>query len=200
MTAQTISPVTAPQAYILKHDLAHLESDVQLVKFAGWEDLRTALIRPDLFNLAIPFVFEVHSDVLESSDFIPTDVLWPILSKRMLEILFSVGPFSHGSYPVTILRNGLENHDYVVLHLLRHYDAIDWEKSVYKPATVTPGTNSVLEKSQLQKIVLKEPKYGLRPIFRISTFPEDLCVSAEGRAALEAAGIRGARFEELSSS
>jgi hypothetical protein len=124
---------------------------------------------------------------------------WPIMSKRMLETLLSVREFHHQVIPIVMLDAFTpiefeENHDYVAVQLLEHQDVFDWGKSVYERDPELPnGVDS------LEKLVLKELSEGLPPLFRIATTPLKnlLYVSAEGRTALEAAGIRGVNFIEL---
>jgi hypothetical protein len=134
---------------------------------------------------------------------------WPIVSKRMLEALLSVREFPHQVIPITMvnlefqdfdeqgnkLLSRTEIHDYVAVQLLEHQDVFDWEQSVYER---DPEVPNCIEASSLDKLVLRSPLGGFPPLFRIGTVPvrTDLYVSAEGRAALEAAGIRGVSFIE----
>jgi hypothetical protein len=124
---------------------------------------------------------------------------WPIMSKRMLEALLSVRDFPHQAIPIVMLDAFTpiefeENHDYVAVQLLEHQDVFDWEKSIYeRDPELTNGVDS------LEKLVLKEPPEGLPSLFRVTTTPlsNKLYVSPEGKAALEAAGIRGVNFVPL---
>jgi hypothetical protein len=132
---------------------------------------------------------------------------WPIMSKRMLEALLSVREFPHQVIPITMvnlefqdfdeqgnkLLSRTEIHDYVAVQLLEHQDVFDWEQSVYER---DPDRPTMLD--SCRRVVLRVPPNGLPPLFRIATVPLDtrLYVSPEGRAALEAAGIRGVSFIE----
>jgi hypothetical protein len=141
------------------------------------------------------------------TDFLNNDLLWPIVSKRMLYVLLSVGNFPHKAIPVKIfdysLRNELNNYlnreelppeicnqDYVALQLLERTDAIDFEHSEFEE----PIPNSIVP-PQITWLILKEPKKGFPPIFRSdkknTTF---LYVSSVAKDALEEAGIRGLEF------
>jgi hypothetical protein len=125
---------------------------------------------------------------------------WPIMSKRMLEVLLSVREFPHQVIPIVMLSDHADsdekNYEFVAVQLLEHQDVFDWEQSVYKPHPEKPNR---FKSGSLEKLVLEEPPGGLPPLFRIATTPlrNLLYVSAEGRTALETAGIRGVNFIEL---
>jgi hypothetical protein len=126
---------------------------------------------------------------------------WPIMSKRMLEVLLSVREFPHQVVPIVMLDAFTplefeENHDYVAVQLLEHQDVFDWGKSIYER---NPELPNCIESSSLEKLVLRNPSGGFPPLFRIGTAPlqTKLYVSAEGRTALEVAGIRGVNFVQL---
>jgi hypothetical protein len=129
---------------------------------------------------------------IENADF------WPIMSKKMVEILLSVRDFPHQILPITFCDySGTPvNHDYVILNLLSLSDFMDFDKSLYtlEPTIVDPNKLMV---RHIQKLVLKEPEGGFPPIFRVKWHTVSLYVSAEARAALEAADIKGLRFSRI---
>jgi hypothetical protein len=140
-------------------------------------------------------------------DFLRGDLLWPIMSKRMLYVLCSVGDFPHEAIPLRVfdysLRNELDqllnskelppdicNQDYVALQLLESIDIIDFENSEFEE----PDPESILP-PKITWLILKEPKEGLPPIFRLArentTF---LYISPAAKEALEESDIRGLEF------
>jgi hypothetical protein len=129
---------------------------------------------------------------IENADF------WPIMSKKMVEVLLSVRDFPHQILPITFCDySGIPiNHDYVILNLLSLSDFMDFDKSLctLEPTIVDPNKLMV---RHIQKLVLKEPASGFPPIFRVKWKNARLYVSAEARAALEAAGIRGLDFSRI---
>jgi hypothetical protein len=156
------------------------------------------------------------------TDFLNADDFEPIISKRMLYVLRSIGDFpykaistriydyrfqnqgedSYGRYdyegPV-IAPRGEFNEDYVGLQLLEHVDGIDYEHSEFDlnpdPENLLP--NLVLP-PDIINLVLKEPIGGFPPVFRLNRAGENvfLFVSPAAKAALEEAGIKGLGFTE----
>jgi hypothetical protein len=135
----------------------------------------------------------------------------PILSKRMLYVLRSVGEFPHKAIPVHIYDESLYsdanrerikhflgredigseycNRDFVALQLLEHTDAIDRELTEYIPDPDNPDWPP-----DLKRLVLKEPSSGFPPMFRVQGERFPLYVSPSAKQALEEAGIRGLKF------
>jgi hypothetical protein len=146
--------------------------------------------------------FGGDKDLLQETDYLSTSPSWPIMSKRMLEVLLSVRDFQHQVIPIEIedstlrssetgwVKTGIVNHNYVIVQLLEHLDVLDKENSTY------------YDTGNIRGIALKEPRNEFPPIFRVSSKPVPLYVSAEAKTALEAAGIKGVKFStyQLSSS
>jgi hypothetical protein len=164
---------------------------------------------------------------LHQTDYLYTDDsdLQPIISKRMLYVLRSVGEFPHkvistriydygfqdqgrykqdqGRYEVlgreAPLLAGEFNEDYVSLQLLEHVDGIDNDHSEFD---LNPDPDNLLPDLVLPpdiiNLVLKEPIGGFPPIFRLNRTGErrSLYVSPATKEALEEAGIRGLGFTE----
>jgi hypothetical protein len=148
------------------------------------------------------------------TDFLSTDGFEPIVSKRMLYVLRSVGEFPHKAistriydysfqdqgddsygrhdYEGPVIEPGGEfNEDYVGLQLLEHVDGIDYEQTEFRPSV-----NPAILPPQITNLVLKEPVGGFPPIFRLNRAGERvlLFVSPTAKEALEEAGIKGLRF------
>jgi hypothetical protein len=148
---------------------------------------------------------------LHQSDYLYTNDsdLNPIISRRMLYVLCSVGNFPHKTIATRIYdygfqdqgRNNYEgnpnlpagefNENYVALQLLEHIEGIDYENSEFrsrKNPTLPPYITS---------LVLQEPASGFPPIFRLRTEGGEkvyLFVSPAAKEALEEADIKGLRF------
>jgi hypothetical protein len=148
------------------------------------------------------------------TDFLSTDDFEPILSKRMLYLLRSVGEFPHKAISTRIYdysfqdqgddsfgRHDYEgpaiepggdfNEDYVSLQLLEHVDGIDHEQTEFRPR-LNPNLPPYIT-----NLVLKEPVGGFPPIFRLKSEGGEevyLFVSPAAKEALEAADIRGLNF------
>jgi hypothetical protein len=207
MTATTI----IKQAYELNHDPVHIEDtsreyDAYIVE---WPEYREHTLNfKNVGDFEYPnhgVEFHGYESSLSDTDYPYNNVNWPIMSKRMLNTLLALQEFPHRTWdvpfvgfldnaPEMLLRRGLRDgvrHDneFVAVQLLEHLDIFDWENSTYKTYTAMP------EKiMSIRKLVLKVPEGGMPPIFRLKVDPVVLYVSPEGRAALEAANIKGVRF------
>jgi hypothetical protein len=144
------------------------------------------------------------------TDFLRTDVFKPVISKRMLYVLRSVGEFSHKAIATRIYDFGFQdqgrknneesatppvgefNEDYVGLQLLEHINGIDYEHTEFRPRQ-NPNLPPYIT-----NLILKEPIGGFPPIFRLDRTGErfSLFVSPKAKEALEEAGIKGLGFTE----
>lgn len=150
------------------------------------------------------------------TDFLSADDLEPIVSKRMLYVLRSVGEFPHKAISTRIYDYSFQdqgrdsfgrhdyqgpaiepggefNEDYVGLQLLEHVDGIDYEHSEFRPRQ-NPNLPPYIT-----NLILKEPIDGFPPIFRLESEGGEevyLFVSPVAKEALEEAGIKGLRFTE----
>jgi hypothetical protein len=157
-------------------------------------------------NLPERVEFEAIGSMLDRIDYLYTNSRWPIMSKRMLDIFLSVGTFSHRTYPIVMIDASavidpqtkafvfprVENQNYVAVHLTEHLDAFDFENSVFTRGTFNPEIVDHIE-----WLVLEEPETGFPPLFTIEPASTKLFVSAEARAALEAANIQGIGFRHV---
>jgi hypothetical protein len=149
---------------------------------------------------------------LHQTDYLYTDDsdLDPIISKRMLYVLRSVGEFPHKAISTRIYEYGFQdqgrnnfegcttppkgefNEDYVSLQLLEHVDGIDYELTEFRPSV-----NPAILPPQITNLVLKEPIGGFPPIFRLAMKRTTyLFVSPAAKEALDEAGIKGLGFTE----
>jgi hypothetical protein len=201
---------SSDSAYEIFWDAAHLgddPSDADLVKFPGWENVGGW---QSTRQIAVPgrIFFEANLRSVGQIDFPLNNVAWPIMSRRMLDVLLRVRPFSHRTIPVTMLddtvptdrrlddlgdpRPGVADERFAAVQLLEHADLIDWEQSEVLPRKSTSGGTQVIT-----RVVLRESPGGLPPLFRLSANPSALFVSADARAALEAAHIHGVVYRPL---
>jgi hypothetical protein len=199
------------QTYELRHNLEHLSKlsrnyDAHIVEWPEYRDYTTKFMDPNEFEFPVHGVeFQGYESCLSNTDFPHNNVGWPIMSKRMLDTLLSIREFPcrywdipfvgfPDNAPVMMLEEGLSggvrhNNEFVAVQLLEQLDIFDRENSVYKDSNILPGAvNSI------RKLALHVPEDGLPPIFRLKVSPVQLYISPEGRAALEAAKIKGVRF------
>jgi hypothetical protein len=199
------------QAYNLRHSVDHLNElshdyDAYIVEWPEYLDYDTYFVHPAEFEYPSHGVkFQGYESCLSLTEYPFNDVSWPIMSRRMLNTLLKVREFPHRTWdipivgvpdntPVKKLKKGLggsihHDNEFVAVQLLEELDIFDWENSVYKMHSIFPD-----EVDRIRKLVLKVPEKGLPPIFRLTVSPVVLYISPEGRAALEAANIKGVRF------
>jgi hypothetical protein len=146
------------------------------------EDIVLVTLKDGYSSMDYPYILDVWG--------------WPIVSRRMLDVLLSVSDFPHQVIPVTFksIENKEANHDYVILQLLEFSDLLDMDKSVYtiERGVADPEMTFVCN---VKLKVLREPAGGFPPIFRIKGDSIPLHVSAVAKQALEDAGIQGLDFD-----
>lgn len=120
----------------------------------------------------------------------PSDkFLYPIMSKKMVEVLTSVGQFKHQAIPLEIYDwiSDQKTDDFVFLHLLECIDALDSEKTIYYPADI----------GGIQRPALKMPQEGYPPLFMVKETGLTRYLSKEAKEALSANDIKGVHFVRL---
>lgn len=186
------------------------ETVCRIVEFPGWEDNGRLCHLQPLVQPSEPVHFDTHFELLEhdAPDYPNNTAGWPLMSRRMLDVLRSVGDFPHHVIPVTLVQDTIEvevrydergrpkpeysKTDYVAVHLTSYADVFDEERSSFEPHPMFPEFAFGVD-----KYVFRTPPEGLPPLFRIKKCFVPLFVSAKARAALEAAGIRGPIYKGL---
>jgi hypothetical protein len=196
-------------AYDLFWNMKHIKGtvyDATLIPFEGDEQV-CGWIRTEHLRVPEPVLFEANFKVTRQSDYPCNDVNWPLMSPRMIATLQKVGDFPHRLVPVRLvdrkaqgtarhlpdgnLRPEVVDDRFSAMQLTEHIDAVDWERSKFRPSGIDPGHYF------FDKLVLVSPPNGLPPLFRLSSSGGMLLASAEARQALEAAGIVGVDFLPL---
>jgi hypothetical protein len=185
-------------------------SHAQVIPFEGIEQVSVAMSDPsEMIDFPNPVELRGLLSTIKQTDYPNTDQGWPLVSKRMLAALESVGPFPHRVLPARIiegrigrslaedpryddegnLKPDFYTDDYVLLQLTEHLDAIDLEQSVYDE--YDPEMNEVLG---LSKPVFKDIGREYPPVFRPLQSPIDIFISRIAKQALEANGIQNLRL------
>jgi hypothetical protein len=207
MTSESSSRTRTSKAYRLDWDITHLGTEVEE---AAWElnfpnHPGTGFYETDFFDFfPNPIEFGTTACLLSETDYPYNDIGWPIMSKRMLNTLLSVGTFPHRTYPVVMIDQtinlldkglkikGTKNYDYVLVQPSEHLDAFDYENSIFKWGEYNPNVVTDVE-----WLALKEMGSDFPPLFTVKESRLDTLVSAKARAALEAANIQGIRFTHV---
>ncbi len=208
----TISTERGVKAYRLMPEAETVNSDLgyhaQVVPFEGYEEVSTCMRGPaEAVEFPIPVEFQGLLSTVKQTDYPVIQEDWPVMSKRMVEVLESVGSFPHRILPARILEGNIGRSlaegdrrfdeqgnfkpefytdDYVLLQLTEHLDAMDLDFSVYE--RLNPKTNRAIG---VRKFVFKDIGREYPPIFRPTHCPTELFISDAAKQALEAAGIRG---------
>jgi hypothetical protein len=161
------------------------------------------LIETTPYNGTEPINFLGWPKRLSKTEFPRNDSGFPLMSKRMLEVLYSVGEFPHKLIPTRIFFYDLEyeieeylnqqnldpelcNENYFAVQLLEHIDVADPERCTYEP--------SYDGSMKIDELVLREMPGGFPPLFRVKGDPFDLFASPEAKQALDAAGIKSMNY------
>jgi hypothetical protein len=207
-----ISTEHAVRAYRLMHDTETVNQDLgshaQVVPFEGYERVSISMSDPSE-PIEFPNLVEFQGllSTVKQTDFPVIEEGWPVMSKRMVEVLESVGSFPHRILPTRILDGDIgrslaegdrrfDEHgnfkpefytdDYVLLQLTEHINTMDLERSVYD--YYDPEVNML---EGIDKLVLEDIGRDYPPIFRLSSCEVFLFITDAAKQALEAAGIRG---------
>jgi len=172
----------------------------RIVEFPGWRD-NTCLCEPwPPVRSPDGVRFDTNIELLEQTPDYPNNTAhWPLMSRRMFEVLQSVRPFACHEIPVTLVDDTIDvdirydargrplpqysKTDYLAVQLSNQGDYLDMERSRYRVRFNTVR--------HIHEHVFNIPPEGFPPLFRLSVGRVDLFVSAEARMALEQAGIRG---------
>jgi hypothetical protein len=204
-------------AYRLTWEFDHLEFcnkeyDAEAHQFEGWSETR-GFYSTTPYELPDPVIFYTDFDLLAYTDYPCSDADWPIMSRRMYDILIGLGDFPHRVIPIAMIHRRLSNprkppklflkdgkpnpeltnfDDYVAVQLLEESDFFDFEHSKYEPNLYFPKWVRSVEKYEL-----KEPVGGFPPLFRLEADSVVLFISETARLALLEAGIRGMGYYNL---
>lgn len=188
----------ANPAYRLTWETDHLEQlsvdyDIHLTSEEWtYETLVVYETQPPT-GLPLPVRFEAAHGLVPLLDYpVPSSATsgWPIVSKRMLEVLRSFTGFQCN--PIAISIEGV-NTDYYCIQLTRLED-----DSAYNTKN-SDRLGSPVEDDDTDEQVSLEPNFDYPPLFRLQSDPIPLFVSAKARAAFNAAGIRGVAYREVNS-
>jgi hypothetical protein len=200
-------------AYLLEplasnHVNEDLGYDAELIHFDGCENISTRMCcYPESIEFPNPVLFQGFLKTVRQTDYpITAGEELPLMSKRMVEILESVGSFPHNNLPARIMEGSIGRHlsdkdshhdeqgnlkpeyfidDYVLLQLTEHLDAMDLDRSEYDDYDAEMNWVSFVD-----KFVFKDIGREFPPIFRLVNLPTRLFISEAAKEALEAAGMK----------
>ena len=207
--------------YALSTDVSHAKEnadiyDVDLIEFDGFEDVTFHDPGIDYQRQqGAPGVMEFVGNLerIAGRDHLLTAPLgWLLLSRRMVRVLESVGPFRHRLIPTVIyaerirhlVQSGyprrrtwhsvtdpaLMNEDFVILQLLEQTDCLDRERTLVKGVPFHQCGEELLGYDDAEPLVLHPPPGGFPPVFSV---PELVfyCYTEKARQACEQEGLKG---------
>jgi hypothetical protein len=206
--------------YGLTADAAHHEEegvyDAVLIEFDGYDgatffrpgvDYRQECGAPEV----VEFVGKLENAAwLDHIFTAPMGLL--LISKRMVRVLESVGPFRYRLIPTTIYSEkirhlvcdrftgqrtwhqvtdpSLRNDDFVILQLEEELDCLDRDRTIVEGVPFRESSEHLLGMEEAQHLELRTPEGGFPPVFCV---PELVfyCFSEEAKQACDKAGLKG---------
>ena len=182
------------KAYKLNHNLDHIKANQD---YDVWHEIKDTkekfdekFLRLEPFDELPPhkFIGKIEKR-LNWLDFPHEKFGYPIVSKKMVNTLLSVGNFNHEVKPLTIYdwkSKDKTTDDFVFLHLLEWKDIIDRENCICYPET-----------GRISEYALKEPRGGYPPLFLVKDAGLKWFVSDKAKETLEILEIKGVHFVPL---
>ena len=208
---EALMPSNDDEPYVLDWEVDHLideDFDANLIKFPTWENSLNLIPRKSV-KLPKNIFFSSNFHTLDKSDYPYNSVRWPIMSQRMLDAIKSAGDFPHKEIPVTMLddtvpsrkrydesgapKPSVSRGGYTAVEIGDTPGLVDPEKS---EIVMNPATPHIV--GDIEKLVLKRPKGGFPPLFRIAEYRVPLFISPEAKRKLEEAGVKGVEYVPVS--
>lgn len=199
------------KAYKLNWDFNHSgdpEKDAFHLPFKNDNEFGADIISTRLFDLPEQIYLQANFKLIPKYDYPLTSLMVPILSNRMIEVI-NLGEVNTRLIPVVMISdtyfdelfdsdNKLKpevpvNTEYKIVQIMTYLKAFDYKNSEYEEDFILPV-------GHINKLVLKNPKNGFPPIFRIEEKASEIFVSQKTKEALEAADIKGCVFEPVETS
>lgn len=197
--------------YILKNDFSHVDdTEIDAVSIsnrdAKYLDLK--ILDKIYFDVPNPMYFDVNFELIGKVDYLVNDLGWPILSKKMYNIILEAGSFEHRVIPVTLVddtnleerfdgmgnfnNNIRTNTEYIALQLQDFPDLFDYENSDYDSDDLFPD-----EIGYVRKLVLKEND-SAPSVFRLREKKTLIFITEDTKKSLEMNNIKGISILNIS--
>ena len=198
--------------YKLLHEYEHLidmDFDASSEPFIGIDTIGYDMMNTESFNMPKEIYLRANFNVIpNNTDYPITDLTFPIISKKMIDILLSVKKINIKYFQTIMIddtflddyldENGKLNQNiplntsFFAIQFLQVEDVFDYSTSIFKPMRSNPELLGIIK-----KMVLKEPENGFPPLFKIKESLPNIFVSQEAKEALEEQNIKGCIFEEV---
>ncbi|WP_171447475.1 hypothetical protein [Corallococcus carmarthensis] len=206
--------------YALTADISHIEEedvfDAVSIEFDGFEsvtfhkpgiDYQRERGAPEVIEFVGNLENAARLDHLFTA---PRGLL--LISRRMVRVLESVGPFRHRLIPTVIYSErikqlvrdrftrqrtwypvqdpAMKNEDFVILQLLEETDCLDRERTLVKGVPFHQSGAGLLGREKARPLVLHPPPGGFPPVFAVPELAF-YCFTEAARQACEQAGLKG---------
>ena len=192
----------------VKNPKVDTDYDAYCNEFDGKEVIGSNMIGVRDFDKPKKLYFTADFLSIPYSDFPFTDVSFPIISNRMFSILKNVKQFDCDIIPVCMLDDSFignqfdrkgklkeevpSNCNYLALQFKSCENVFDYSNSDFTKSLIFPE-----KVGTIKRLVLKVPKDGFKPLFKIKEAMEYVFVSEKAKQALELNNIKGCAFEEV---
>jgi hypothetical protein len=200
-------------AYRITWEVDHFTSfgldwdvDLELVEYPGYDS--SQIFSPKPFRHPDPILLQGYPPVVRHIDYPYMRIGWPVMSRRMYEVLLQVGSIAHRCIPIAVVDSRLPAHawrdsrgkllesvligDYVLLQLTEPQTVFDRNKSVFQPNPAFPDWLG-----DVDEYVFESSVGSLPPFFNLAGEFTRFFVSREAREALREAGIAGSAYVSL---
>jgi hypothetical protein len=170
---------------------------IEIVEQVNTEKINDDIVKGKSISLdKTPKIFFKPPDG-QKTDLVRGAVSFPVISKRLMDIIKSSGDTNVEFHSTQMLAYGTDEIEldktYSILNILHRVDCFDMEKSVYE---TDPEYPSVITK--VKKIVLDSKKIEGRKIFRIKQKPSLIIIDKDLASKIEEAKLSGLELKNLS--
>ncbi|NMM50767.1 Imm43 family immunity protein [Marinigracilibium pacificum] len=182
------------------------EKDAFHIPFKNNMEFSADMMSVREFELPERLYLQANFRIIENIDYPLTDLNIQIISKRILDIINELGGIKHRQVPITMIDdtfldelfdkqgelkpNVPTNNDFVGIQLMEYTDVFDYDKSEYEEDFILPV-------GHISKLILKKPKYGFPPIFKLKECSSEVFISEQTYNRMKNENIRGFDFEEI---
>ena len=183
--------------FVFRPSVDHLDNevayDIVLDNFPDSNSITPYLTSKKIeLDKDLVFTFRTKLDNVEERDFLHSNVGWPIVSKRLYDILLETET-PHIKFDVKITsKNNQDSNNYYALQILPEEDMIILEDSSYEEDTIFPG-----EILYFNKVVFNKFGIANKPIFRPKELNSYLIINRELKSLLEQANIQGIQIIDV---
>lgn len=191
-----------------KEERNDMDHDAVCLPFEGEDMLGANMMDIDDFEHPDTLYFLANFDYIPERDYVDNDVLIPIMSSKLLDLIRGLGAFHLSIIPVNLIDdtyfgerfdvNGSLlnevpfNGNFGAVQFKQYTEAFDYDKSDFITDELFPE-----DVSFVRKHVLRTPENGFPAIFKIKEDLRYIFVDHRFKSACEMSGLKGCNFQEV---